>query len=91
MNGHAHYRDRSGGNIAWQLQAACRGLDAELWYPEKGANGDVATAVAVCRACPVVQACFDHAQEHMETLGIRGGMTPMQRRAARRSQRGART
>jgi hypothetical protein len=34
----------------WMSQAACYGLDPDLWFPERGQNYDTSTAKAICRA-----------------------------------------
>ena len=50
----------------WQLLGSCRGEDTELFFHPEGERGPArrnrdAAAVAVCSACPVVQACRSHA------------------------------
>ena len=70
----------------WRHKAACNGHDSADWFPEKtGAyNPATARAVAICKTCPVQQACLTHAQELPEHHGIWGGLTPEQRRGLRR-------
>lgn len=76
---------------AWRLQAACRPLDSDLFFPDRAAyrNSDVARAKAVCRTCPVRQACLQAALDGREKIGIWGGMTPQERLSLRRSERRA--
>ena len=63
----------------WRCEATCRGMDPEIWYPDRG-QVKKPTAVAICGDCPVRQQCLDHALERREPLGIWGGKTPYQRR-----------
>lgn len=67
----------------WIKHAACRGLDVDIFYPEHG--GTARHALAVCRSCPVVRECLDHAMRNDEEHGIWGGMSPRQRRAIGRA------
>ena len=64
---------------AWLAEAACRGLNPSLFYPDKGVDRTPA-AIAVCRSCPVQAQCLDHAIEHREIRGVWGATTPNQRR-----------
>ncbi len=48
----------------WNQQAACRGLDPEIFYPVS--EEEAAHAKAVCGQCAVQQACLEHA------LGVPG-------------------
>jgi WhiB family redox-sensing transcriptional regulator len=66
----------------WRRHAACRGLDQNLFYPERGE--DVRVARAVCATCPVIGECLEHALTWPETLGIWGGTTVRERRVMRR-------
>lgn len=65
---------------AWHEQAACRGTDPSLFYPEKGDPTD--EAKAVCAECPVAIECFLGGLD--EQYGIWGGGTLEDRRATRR-------
>lgn len=67
-------------------EAACRGLDPELFYAEGGAA--VAKAKALCADCPVRQRCLEWAVRR-EEFGVWGGTTARERAALRR-QRGVR-
>lgn len=67
--------------------AACAGMDTNLFYPERGE--DNAQAVAVCRDCPVREQCLDHAVRNGETYGVWGGLSGKQRRRLRRDRRAA--
>jgi WhiB family redox-sensing transcriptional regulator len=64
----------------WASQAACRGLDVDLFFPQRGSDG--AEAKAVCAKCPVRAECReDGIDEH---VGIWGGTSERERRAIRR-------
>lgn len=71
----------------WQVEAACRGMDPDLFFPGRGES--TAAARAVCQECPVRQECLDHAMEdgHLEKWGVWGGTTERQRRQLRRARR----
>ena len=49
----------------------CRAGDPELWFAERQA--DVERAKALCRECPVVEACLAGALERAEPWGVWGG------------------
>lgn len=61
----------------WQTRAACRGLDAELFFPTP--QDDPAHAKEICEACPVRIACLSFSIEHGERYGIWGGLTERER------------
>ena len=73
----------------WQVRAACRGVDPELFFPEPSdeplVRTQVAAAKAVCRRCPVRQRCLAEALERIP-YGIAGGLTAGERRRARAAQ-----
>ena len=76
----------------WRREAACRGLDPELFYPRRtdSASGrvDREAAKAVCKPCPVRPECLDHALAAGERHGIWGGLTEMERKPLRSKRRG---
>lgn len=72
----------------WLADAACRGLDPELFFPSRGQ--DTSQALAVCRACPVRFECLEAALDRGEKFGIWGGMSERQRRRLRRTRHAAR-
>ncbi len=71
----------------WRAQAACRGLDVRLFYPDSGTHS--APALRVCASCPVRAACLEHALDAGECHGVWGGKTEDERRALRRQRREA--
>ncbi|MCZ7526604.1 MAG: WhiB family transcriptional regulator [Acidimicrobiia bacterium] len=68
----------------WQVQAACRGRDRRLWFPDRGDSGS--EAKQVCRTCPVRLECLRYAMTFPpQTLdGIWGGAGGGTRRRAGR-------
>ncbi|GAA4757750.1 WhiB family transcriptional regulator [Actinomycetospora chibensis] len=70
----------------WQVRAACRGVDPELFFPEPSdeplVRTQVAAAKAVCRRCPVREQCLAEALERLPH-GVAGGLTEHERRRAR--------
>lgn len=78
----ASTRDAPGTNLclppAWTEQALCAQVDPELWFPDKG--GSTREAKAICRRCPVQDACLDYALTHHEGYGIWGGVSERARR-----------
>jgi WhiB family redox-sensing transcriptional regulator len=58
---------------AWHSRAACRGMGADVFFPEKGAVGlrKMASAREVCASCPVRPECLSFA---LDTDGITPGV-----------------
>lgn len=75
--------------IDWQEQARCLKEDPELFFPEKGEVGKIMAkeAVNVCKKCPVIKECLQHALKNNEIHGIWGGMSPKQRSLSLRRSR----
>ncbi len=73
-------------NTNWRVDALCREKDPELFFPV-GASGpalvQVAEAKAVCRTCPVMDACLDWALDNDEQ-GVWGGTDEEDRRRIQR-------
>ena len=67
---------------SWHEQAACRGLDPELFFPHRGES--TAQACAVCHRCPVQLLCREHALLKPERFGIWGATSERERRRLRR-------
>lgn len=66
-------------------QAACRGLDVNLFFPTRGE--DTAAAKNVCKRCAVKNECRDWALANSEKFGIWGGTSERDRRSTRRTRR----
>lgn len=58
---------------AWQAEAACRGADPALWFPERGEPTE--PAKAVCARCPVALPCERYALELDTGHGIWAGQS----------------
>lgn len=65
-------------------QALCTQADPELWFPDSPAAAH-GKAVAICRACPVMQECLAWALATNEEFGIWGATTRTQRREIKRT------
>lgn len=63
--------------LAWQRQAACRGTDVHLFFPEQHQPGTHTTrlAKALCAACPVKADCLEFAVTEGITHGTWGGLS----------------
>jgi WhiB family transcriptional regulator, redox-sensing transcriptional regulator len=69
--------------LAWQREAACRGLGVEsqaIFFPSRGES--VEDARAICERCPVTDECLAFALEN-HCIGVWGGTTERQRRRLR--------
>ncbi len=71
----------------WQDRAACRGPQAEVFFPpsrperREEKRRREARAKAICATCPVCTTCLDHALGLGEQHGIWGGLNENERRA----------
>ncbi|MEV6205832.1 WhiB family transcriptional regulator [Kitasatospora sp. NPDC051914] len=70
----------------WQLQGACRGSDAGLFFHPPGERGRAhdereEAAKRICGHCPVRAECLAHALGVREPYGVWGGMGEDERRA----------
>jgi WhiB family redox-sensing transcriptional regulator len=70
------------GDLSWQDGANCKGANADLFFPERGAS--TRAAKAICRECGVRAACLEFAITTGEKFGIWGGMSERERRRVRR-------
>ncbi len=70
----------------WIKQAACRGVDADLFFPARGES--TRAARQVCQDCPVRLQCLEYSLANKEVHGIWGGLSERERRRIR-SQRNA--
>ncbi|MGP4004015.1 WhiB family transcriptional regulator [Streptomyces sp. 8N706] len=83
-----------GGGLAFELapdpgltDALCKGIEPELFFPERGDSRTAALAREICAQCPVVEACLADALQtergagHSNRFGIRGGKGPEERYA----------
>ena len=71
----------------WQFKAACRGPQAEAFFPpshfeRKDEKADrEAMAKAICATCAVQKPCLDYALAIQEPHGIWGGLNELERKA----------
>jgi WhiB family transcriptional regulator, redox-sensing transcriptional regulator len=68
----------------WQLDGSCRSYPSQLFFPEDGERGRglrqrEERAKRICRRCPVLELCRDHALRQPENFGIWGAMTALER------------
>jgi WhiB family redox-sensing transcriptional regulator len=68
--------------LAWQDGANCKGANADLFFPERGAS--TRTAKQICRECQVRLECLEFAITTGEKFGIWGAMSERERRRVRR-------
>jgi WhiB family transcriptional regulator, redox-sensing transcriptional regulator len=75
------------GERDWRLDAACRDVDPELFFPEPGQAPQAAAAKQVCAGCvvrgPCLQAALHGPQARDDHAGIFAGTTARQRVALR--------
>lgn len=69
----------------WHLDAACRGMNPDLFFPERG--GSARRAKAVCASCPVQADCLEWALDIGARFGIWGGLSEKARRRVRADRR----
>jgi WhiB family redox-sensing transcriptional regulator len=71
----------------WRLQASCRSVDPDLFFPI-GATGTavdhITSAKAVCADCPVQRPCLEYALATNQDSGVWGGTSEEERRTLRR-------
>ena len=68
------------------MAAACRGMDsAAFFHPPAERNAArekrITQAKAVCRACPAIVECREHALRVREPYGVWGGLSEEERAA----------
>lgn len=69
-------------DLSWQDYSNCRGADADLFFPERGAS--TRKAKAICNACEVQTECLEFAITQSEKFGIWGGLSERERRKIRK-------
>ena len=68
--------------MSWREQAACRTVEPDVFFPERGES--VAAAKRVCAGCPVRDECLEFAEETLQKFGVWGGLSERQRRLRRK-------
>lgn len=66
----------------WVNDAACKGMETDLFFPPVGSNN--LQARQVCDACPVLEQCRNYARQNSERHGVWGGESPKERRSGER-------
>lgn len=75
-----NHRERT-QDLAWQAEAACRGVDPDLFFPEKGES--LEPARAVCAKCAVREECLEYSLDGSEKHGVWASTSERQRRTMR--------
>jgi WhiB family redox-sensing transcriptional regulator len=75
----------------WRTDAACHGIDPDVFFPERGDAEGMRAAKVICAGCPVRAACLDYALENHEREGVWGGTAAKERRRIHHQRRWERT
>jgi len=67
----------------WMLNALCRSMDPNIFYPSDGVGVD--KAKAICSDCKVAEACLEYAIARGDDKGVWGGTSERERRRMMRS------
>ena len=75
------------GEPAWQLRAKCRDHGTDVFFPDRvgrtGLRQREEAAKRICRDCPVLSVCREHALALPEDHGVWGAMTAAERSKVR--------
>lgn len=58
--------------MTWRTEAACRGMDPTIFFPDADDLDAVAAAITICRRCPVAEPCRMAAAARGEKTGVWG-------------------
>ncbi|HZT66668.1 MAG TPA: WhiB family transcriptional regulator [Acidimicrobiales bacterium] len=78
----------------WQLRGACRGPQAEVFFPpsyferKDERTEREARAKSICATCPVRKPCLEYALRIREPHGIWGGLNELERKSLLSAQAG---
>jgi len=67
---------------AWRKEAACRGIETNVFFPDPKDRAGLAAAKAVCARCTVVEPCAQAGLQEYD--GVWGGLSERGRRVARK-------
>jgi len=72
-------------NEEWRLDAMCRGMDVNLFFPEQGVDVRQIHAIKeICESCSVKVECLESAlNTEMDLYGFYGGKSARERRTIR--------
>jgi WhiB family redox-sensing transcriptional regulator len=73
----------------WRDQAACKGMEAEEFFPARGTYSTQTLAMRACASCEVKEPCLEFALKFNEP-GVWGGTSSRQRRQIRKERRAER-
>ncbi|GMQ98323.1 MAG: hypothetical protein BMS9Abin17_0830 [Acidimicrobiia bacterium] len=71
-------------DVNWRDQAACNGIDSDVFFPESESESASEAAKAICAECPVAQTCLQYALSTNQGAGVWGGLDEGERRRMRR-------
>ena len=77
-------------SIPWQTRGACnRVKDPDIFFAQSIPSPEerrkrIQEAKDICRTCPVIDVCLQHALDNNEEYGIWGGLSEDERRNLRR-------
>ena len=71
--------------VDWREQAACRGADPNLFFPQKWDQVSRDHAKRICAGCQSLEPCRDEAIVNGETVGVWGGLSGAELRNAVRT------
>jgi WhiB family redox-sensing transcriptional regulator len=72
------------GLFGWREQAACQGMDTDLFYPTE--ESDLKPYIRlICARCPVRVECLNESMRVSEDYGVWGGYLPRTRQLMRKS------
>ena len=71
-------------DVNWREQAACAGIDSEVFFPTSEEEPASEEAKAICAECPVREACLQYALATNQAAGVWGGLDAGDRRRMRR-------
>jgi len=68
----------------WQYGGRCMDMDSEVFFSPEAERGAKRTrredaAKALCRQCPVIDRCREHALRVQEPYGVWGGLSESER------------
>ena len=68
----------------WKDDAACKGMDRNIFFPTIGYNQHSRAAIKICETCPVKRRCAEFAINNKIAFGIWGGLNPNERQQLKR-------
>jgi len=83
--GAGKFLEKLGKLPEFRKSGSCNGVDAELFFPERGAS--TKDAKDACRRCSVREECLQYALDNGEKFGIWGGLSERERRRIRRQRK----